>query len=476
MTLPKGYTLDPPATPTHIPAGYVLDGSNDISRPAGLPDGVTLGQPGAAPAPTALRGAPAQAGKGLLGSALDSSGLSSIGGAILHLENSIKSIPGAIAGAYHNTVDNAAQGLKDYGTSGLSDTTRRDFGRAVPIVGPVLAKAQEQHDAGNDAGMAGTLGGFVGGAVLPSLLKKVPGILTATGDAAQDAGAGILNKTAGMLKPDFKRGANGGRAYLDAGGGPAMSMQGLADQAAMLKGSVGKKLGSVRNNATNAGVLASPQDVAAALSPSIQKGIDLETGPGGLGNTGSIENYSASFRPALKTAVANGGINPNDLADLKGRIADNTNWSDPSQFNLKSIRQQNVGALSGLENKIVPETTPLKQQFQGLGKFATRTSDRAETGSSPLTSIAAKAMLGGAGALAGYAEHNPLTALGAGLAGTALTSVPVQSALASGLYYGGRGIGTAGKLAMPLSDLPGLAVTPYNLLANKQKKEDANSK
>jgi hypothetical protein len=79
-----------------------------------------------------------------------------------------------------NTVDNVKQGISDYRKSGLSPTTRRDFGRAVPIAGPVLAKAQEQHDAGNDAGMAGTLTGFVGGAVAPeaalSGVKALPGI------------------------------------------------------------------------------------------------------------------------------------------------------------------------------------------------------------------------------------------------------------------------------------------------------------
>jgi hypothetical protein len=73
---------------------------------------------------------------------------------------------------YHQTADNIKQGVEDYGQSGLSETTRRDFGRAVPIFGPTLAKAQEQHDAGNDLGMAGTLTGFVGGMAAPEALAK----------------------------------------------------------------------------------------------------------------------------------------------------------------------------------------------------------------------------------------------------------------------------------------------------------------
>jgi hypothetical protein len=118
--------------------------------------------------------------QGFLSSAADSSGLSTLGSAIAHPVDAIKGIPSAISGIVHNTTDNVKQGIADYKTSGLSETTRRDFGRAVPIVGPVLAKAQGQHDAGNDAGMAGTLAGFVGGSVAPEAalkgVKMLPGM------------------------------------------------------------------------------------------------------------------------------------------------------------------------------------------------------------------------------------------------------------------------------------------------------------
>lgn len=133
--------------------------------------------------------------QGFIGSAADSSGLSTLGSAIAHPIDAIKSIPSAISGIVHNTTDNVKQGIADYGKSGLSETTRRDFGRAVPIVGPVLAKAQEQHDAGNDAGMAGTLAGFVGGVAAPEgLIKGVRAIPGATRAAL----AGDVTKPIGV--------------------------------------------------------------------------------------------------------------------------------------------------------------------------------------------------------------------------------------------------------------------------------------
>lgn len=303
----------------------------------------------------------------------------------------------------------------------------------------------------------------------PAAIGKVPGALRAAGEAGQEAGAGIYNKTGGMLKADFKRGANGGRAYLDAGGGPALSMQGIADQASQLKGEVGQKIG---NAIDSSNAVIPTQKVASVLQGPINKGISLETGPGGMGNTDSIENYAAGFRPALKAGVAAGGMTPREVFDLKGGIAKNTNWSDPSQFNLKAIRQQQVGGLSGALSDDVPELNELNPQFQGLGKFAARTADRAATRSSPLSAIVGKGGLSLAGSAFGIAEHNPLMAAAGALGGAALDSVPVKTTLGSGLYRGGKLLGSAGDaLTVPASSIPLKTVAAYDLLANKKKKE-----
>lgn len=345
---------------------------------------------------------------------------------------------------------------------------------------PDAIKAASYNPSGPDAGA--TAANLFGDAATAFLTHKAgamaPPALDAAGSAAQDTGATLFNKTGGMQKADFKRGANGGRAYLDAGGGPAWSMQGLADQASALKSGVGSQIGDMRKAATSAGVKIPTQDVAGALQPAIAKGIDLETGAGGGNNTGSIEDYSSTFRPTLQAGIANGGITPSDLFDVKDRIAKNTNWGEPGQYNLKAIRQANAGALSGLEAANIPEIAPLKTQYQGLRNFAARTGERASTGSMPLTSLIGKSALSAGGALAGglaglETGHSPLMTLGGGAAMLAADSVPVKTTVGSGLYGGGGLLKTAGGiLGRPSLFPPTAAVAPYALNNQARKKNN----
>jgi hypothetical protein len=107
--------------------------------------------------------------KGLVSSFADSSGLS----ALAHPIDTILGLPAGIKQMAVDSYSNAKQGVADYQKEGLTEKTRRDFGRAVPIVGPALAQAQAQHDAGNNAGMAGTLAGTVAGLAGPEALKAI---------------------------------------------------------------------------------------------------------------------------------------------------------------------------------------------------------------------------------------------------------------------------------------------------------------
>lgn len=118
-----------------------------------------------------LAAPPSTAQQGFLGSFSDASGLSSLGNAIAHPIDTVMGIPAAVKGVVSNTVDNVKQGVADYQKTGLSDTTRRDFGRAIPIVGPALATAQAQQDAGNTSGMLGTMAGTVAGLAAPEAMK-----------------------------------------------------------------------------------------------------------------------------------------------------------------------------------------------------------------------------------------------------------------------------------------------------------------
>ena len=400
--------------------------------------------------------------KGFFSSFADSSGLSTLGNAIVHPIDAAMGIPAAVKGIVANTVDNVKQGVADYKTSGLSETTRRDFGRAVPIVGPALAMAQTQHDAGNDAGMAGTIAGTVTGLTAPGILKDARGAVLGTadrmvnvGDAVQAQGTKLLNKTVGALKNDFDRGANPARGYFAQGKGPAMSMQSIADKAATTQDAVGQQLGSIYDSATSSGIKIPVQDVVDAISAPLKKAHDLESSPGGMGNTAQLEQYAGGFKTAIENATQNGGFTPSDLFQMKRSIADNTNWADPTQFNLKAVRQQQVGAISGLLSDSLPETSNLNQSYMDLGKLANRAQTRAETGSYPLTKVAKLGMMAGAAAGGGFA-HGGLAEGAAGLiAPTILDSVPVRSTAASALYYSGKGLSTAGAKLGSLVDNSG---------------------
>jgi hypothetical protein len=123
--------------------------------------------------------------RGFFSSVGESSGFNGLLGAIAHPYDTVKGIPGAIAGEGRRIAGELGQGVEDYKKNGLSETTRRDFGRAVPVIGPALAQAQAQHDAGNNLGMAGTLAGTIAGFAAPQAAGKV------LGTAGRGVGAGL---------------------------------------------------------------------------------------------------------------------------------------------------------------------------------------------------------------------------------------------------------------------------------------------
>jgi hypothetical protein len=421
---------------------------------------------------------PAQ--KGPLSSFADSSGLSSLAHAIAHPIDTVEGVPATVKGIVNNTLDNARQGVADYKQSGLSTQTRRDFGRAVPIVGPALAEAQAQHDAGNNSGMAGTLAGTVAGLAGPEIVKgALPALgsaMTKVGEGAQDSGVGLLNKTVGTLKPDFKRGANPGRGYFEAGNGPSLSMQSIADKAANSKTATAQAMGDLRASTP---VKIPRNDVQGTVAAPIDKARALEMGPGGLGNTSTIDAYENQFKPTLSGMPDE--VTPEDVFQLKRGIAQNTNWSDPTQFNLKAVRQQQTAGLGDLLNTQVPGYGELAQRYGDLTSLTKRAQSRAETGSSPLTTLAAKGFHSGVGALAtglGGAAfgHAPEAAIGGALLGAAVDSVPVRSTVASGLYYGGRGASSLGDTLSGVPTLSPAAVAPPAYYLSAKAHDSADKK
>lgn len=399
---------------------------------------------------------------GFFQSLADASGLSSAAHAIAHPIDTIESLPSTIKNIVTSTAQNTSseqKAEKDAFNQGQYGAAASHAVLSVPILGSVLKSSMNQTDGNstqNTYGQnlkalitsPGAMGTLTGAAAAPVLGRGVaevaqvvvPAIKTAanaTGAAAEDAGVGLMNKTVGTLKNDFKRGANPARGYFDAGNGTSLSMGSIADKAATSLDTVGIALGNAYQTATDKGVLIPFDDVAAKMAAPLQKALDLETGPGGTGNTATIKNYIDQFEPAFAKAQEQGGFTPSELFNIKRQIAQNTNWSDPAQFNLKTVRQQQVGALSGILSDAIPETADLNQNYQDLTKLVNRAQERSNTGSRPLTDHIYKAGATTAGAMAGALDGHAL--LGAA-AGAALDSVPLKTAIATGLVRGGRAL------------------------------------
>jgi hypothetical protein len=412
--------------------------------------------------------------KGFASSFADSSGLS----AVAHPIDTILGLPAGIRKMAKDTVSNVQQGVSDYQKEGLTEKTRRDFGRAVPIVGPALAEAQGQYDAGNGAGAAGTIAGTVVGLAGPEALKavkpaelatqvldKAAPALRATGEAAQETAGGIVNRAAGTLKSDFKRGANPGRGYLKQGSGVARSMQDLADKAQTSIDKVTTGLDKTYKAADASGKLFPVQDVANVVAKPMQEAAKVAIGPGApAGLAEQIAHLSDTFDETFKQGVQQGGFTPSQVWDLKKQIAKATNWSNAADVGIKQIKQQQVGALSGLLSDAFPELKSLNESFVDLKKLKERAQERANTGSKPLTShLRDLGAMAGGGELFGGHEGGLSAAAGV-LAAKAARSIPARTAAASGLYKVGGGLSSlADRIeALRTASTPSIAQTVSN--------------
>lgn len=406
MPVPKGYTLDPPQT--QLPAGYTLD------APATTPP---LPAPTSEIKPTPFLDKLTQIRPDNPNDSLGSRALNfvgNIGGAGL---NTILNPVSTIKGIGHSLAhpEETVRELYDGLNTRPADTTAGLIGQSA-VLGPVSEAA---------APLAGK-------------------VMTGAGNAMQDAGARVINHTVGALTKDFKRGANPGQGYFQAGLGPSWSMDSIASKAADAHEATGAKLGSLYDSATKQGVTIPATKAASAIQGPVQDARSVISGPGGTGNTEPIDTFASSFKPSLQNAEQAGGYTPSELFGVKRNVAKNTSWGDPNQVGLKDVQQQTVGRLGGVLTDAVPDAGPLNSQYQNLYSLSDRAGQRAMTGSSPLTKIMAKASLGAGGALAGSAV-SPTAGIASGLGAMALDSVPAKTTFASGLYYGGRGAAAIGN-------------------------------
>ena len=187
------------AAPIDLSAGLVANPAPAVDLSAGL-------VPKAQSAPVARLTSPGSNGQsmgnpaakqGFLSSFADGSGLTGLAHAVAH---PLDTIAGAVRQGVNDSVSNVQQGIKDYRQQGLSQQTRRDFSRAIPVLGPVFEKAKQQEEAGNEGGAAGTVFGLATGLIAPGVINKVPALQSIPG-AIGDAIRAPLTRAADEVIP-----------------------------------------------------------------------------------------------------------------------------------------------------------------------------------------------------------------------------------------------------------------------------------
>lgn len=341
--------------------------------------------------------------------------------------------------AYRALVAPSIQPAKEainYAKQGQWDNARKSAINAVPIAGP-WGQAVE-NEAQTSGGVPAALGMATDIAVPEIGSAFAPGIGAAVGGKLKGAGEGIINNTIGVLKKDVSRGQNPGAGYFQAGFGPSASMGSIASKAKGALDTTGEALGNAYQKADAAGTLIPADTVRSAIMPPVQNAIDTEMGPGGTMDPGQYIKLSQSYDPMLQAGDEAGGIKPSDVFSAKKNVARNTSWSDPTQLGLKSVRQQQVGKLSGVLSNAVPEVAPLNDQYANLASLTNRATDRAASPSygSPMGHIAKIGAGATGGMLMGHAS--PYAAAGGVALSELADTVPARTTLASGLYNAGK--------------------------------------
>lgn len=308
-------------------------------------------------------------------------------------------------------------------------------------LGPKLGTAAKIVGSGLHAGIINKAqgGDFTTGAAMGAAGGAAGELLPMLKPALQDSAIGKINRKIGALKPDFARGANPGEGYFQARLGPSASMGSIAEKASAAKENVGEQIGNaVDNNVlSRIGVKIPVQDAVRPIAEPINETHAVLSGPGG-GDTGAIEDLSASFRPAIQKAVDNGGFTPREYFAIKRNVAKNTGWGDPAQIGLKQARQQIAGGMSGTLGEQVPELRPLTSAYQNLSKLETRATDRATTGRPSLSGVGRGITEAGLAA-GGLLKKGPAGLLLGAIPAVA-DSIPIQTGIASGMYYGGEAL------------------------------------
>lgn len=362
---------------------------------------------------------------------------------------------GSLLSPLAHPIDTAKGFLKsvepDEGGAGVAESLA---GPAGPMAVNTLRGLGADYKQNGLPHMLGSIAGMAAGAELGDTPFN-----DAAGNVLKSGGGKMIEGTVGLRQADVARGARPGRAYLEGGGGPALTMRGIARQSGDIADRTGSELSNKYNAATDAGVTIPNDRITRALIDPIERAESIKAGPGGTGGTSAFQEYRDSLSPLLGKPSAT----PSEVFDAKRNIAANTRWNDPTQFDLNKVRQMNVGGLGGALSDVVPGTSRLNKIYQGTTNLTKRAEMRADTGQSPLSEIGRRSLEGIAGATIGHATGNPA----AMLLPLALDSVPVRTAVGSGLFAGGNALP---GLVPTLAPLAGASVT-----ARPKQRPGANS-
>jgi hypothetical protein len=286
----------------------------------------------------------------------------------------------------------------------------------------------------NSKGVANAVGDTLTAAAIGGAAHLAPTIAEPVGGRLKTTAGKIIDNTVGLRAKDVSHGAMPGRAYLEGGGGPALSLESLGEKASNIKEKTGTQLRSAYDDAGARGVRIPASNVFDAVAEPIGKLRSLQDSAGGTGVSASIPAYEDRLLNPIVAAEGRGGFTPSELFDeMKQPISKNTRWNDPTMFDLNKVRQQTVGGIGGLLTDAVPETAKLNKIYQGTGRLADRATMRSDTGQSPLSELGRKGAEGAAGIILGEATKHPLL----GAIPLLADSVPVRTTLATGMYGAG---------------------------------------
>jgi len=464
------------------------------ASPASDPYARYGGRVAAAPVSAETQGAPPQ--QGFFSSFGDASGLSTLAHAAAHPFNTAGTVfdaakrvvtprqpermsdnPNPIISGVGRMIDDSAshfkQGVESYRQNGLTPSTRRQFGQAIPIVGPAFEKAQEQHDTGNNAGAVGTVLGLAGGLFGPELLKTAPrGVsrtLSRTGEALQESGANRMDRFLNGGKPLPVGEYNApGAAVLDAGPRTSVVLKrpSLTPKIAAAKAAAAPAIDAAAASAT--GRVPIP-DIRKAVDSTIAPLRQLATGPGGNpGVAPRLDYLRDSFGPQLNL---NGSVSAPGVLKLRRILDSNINWNrgpDPIDATARNATRQIRGKVNSLLYDAAPEVRDPSQRYGNLADAQQLAEDHANSRDVRWNSLPRDAADLFVGTTAGLTTHDPFTAAAAAATTHLLPmawKLPVtQTSLATGAYQLGKGLNAAapiiqhmtGPLAGSAQSLPAL--------------------